>query len=483
MRIGVGLENIRAYLEENKERHIQRIQRLVEQPSVSVEEYGVRECAELLVELHKEIGCEEAKLVETSHLPGLWAYYNAGKPKTIIVYANFDTRPLLPHEKWENPPWSGAITSAGPYSKVLMGRGAASYKGPYVAWLNALEAINAVEGELPFNFMFLLEGDEILGSASFPEMYQEYRDRLATAQASFSPGASQDATGRVSMSLGYKGLIYADLIASGEKWGRGPQAAPGHGMTKSVIDSPAWRLVEALSTLTENNGNTVSVPGFYDDLTPPTEDEKKAAFAFREAMGNGAWNQVLPGVAAMKVPAGDLDDEQVILNYFYGPSFNINSLRAGLTGPGTMPFTLPNVAAARFDIRVPRGFSVSKVIGQINEHLAAQGFDDLELDVLAANDSSQTGTDTDLVQAIMEAFEEMEVPLVMAPYSGGGGPWSLYRNDLGLPMIRSVGVGGGGNAGAANEFMVIDGTDTMGGLVECELSHVHMLKAYERRAG
>ena len=138
MRIGVGLENIRAYLEENKERHIQRIQRLVEQPSVSVEEYGVRECAELLVEIHKEIGCEEAKLVETSHLPGLWAYYNAGKPKTIIVYANFDTRPVLPHEKWENPPWSGAITSSGPYSKVLMGRGAASYKGPYVAWLNAL---------------------------------------------------------------------------------------------------------------------------------------------------------------------------------------------------------------------------------------------------------------------------------------------------------------------------------------------------------
>ena len=65
MRIGVGLEKIRAYLEENKERHIKRIQRLVEQPSVSVEEYGVRECAELLVELHKEIGCEEAKLVET----------------------------------------------------------------------------------------------------------------------------------------------------------------------------------------------------------------------------------------------------------------------------------------------------------------------------------------------------------------------------------------------------------------------------------
>ena len=82
----------------------------------------------------------------------------------------------------------------------------------------------------------------------------------------------------------------------------------------------------------------------------------------------------------------------------------------------------------------------------------------------------------------VEAFEEMEVPLIIAPYSGGGGPWSLYKNDLGLPMIRSVGVGGGGVGPSGDEYFVIDGSDVVGGLIECELSHIHMLKAYAKKA-
>ena len=73
MRVGIGLEKIRAYLEENKDRHIQRIQSFVQQPSVSTENNGVRECAELLVEIHKEMGCTEAKLVGDPDLPGVWA--------------------------------------------------------------------------------------------------------------------------------------------------------------------------------------------------------------------------------------------------------------------------------------------------------------------------------------------------------------------------------------------------------------------------
>jgi acetylornithine deacetylase/succinyl-diaminopimelate desuccinylase-like protein len=483
MPIGVGLEKIRVYLENNRDRHIARIQRYVRQPSISTENIGLRECAQLLVEFHKELGCHESELVETSDIAGVWAYYDAGAPTTIIVYGNFDTRPVLPHEQWEHPPFSGEVTSFGSFQQVLMGRGALAYKGPYIAWLNALEALKAVEGELPFNFMFLLEGDEILGSESYPAMYAKYRDRLATASASLSPGASQDASGRVMISLGFKGLIYAELVSSGLKWGRGPQAAPAHGMTKSVVDSPSWRLVHALATLTERDGNQVAVPGFYDDLTPPTETERGAARDFRAAMGGGTWNQILPGVAAVPTPLDNLSDEEAILHFFYAPSFNINGLRAGFTGPGTMPFTLPNMAAARLDIRVPRGFSVQKVVSQVRDHLDSQGYSDIELKVMAANDASHTGVETDLVRAIRKAFDDMEVPLVMAPYSGGGGPWSLFSTDLGLPIIRSVGVGGGGNSGAANEYLVIDGNDKVGGLVECELSHVHMLKAYLNMAG
>ena len=342
----------------------------------------------------------------------------------------------------------------------------------------ALEAMINVEGGLPVNVMALLEGDEILGSPSFRGMFEKYFKQLSTADVSFSPGASQNAKGVSSMNLGSKGMIYAELIASGAAWGRGPQGGPLHGMTKSVVDSPVWRLVHALSSLTESDGNTVAVKGFYDDLMPPTDEERKAAAAYALRTGGQGWNHILNGLTGVKAPAGDLNDEDTILNFFYGPSFNINGMRSGFIGPGTLPFSLPHEASARFDIRVPRGYKVDKTINLIRDHLSSNGYGDLEFRVMGAYDSSYTGTDTELVQSICRAFELMEVPLLIAPYSGGGGPWSLYTTELGIPMIRSVGVGGGGNAPGLGEFMVIDGTDKMGGLVECELSHVHMLKSY-----
>ena len=70
----------------------------------------------------------------------------------------------------------------GPHPKVLVGRGAMGAKGPYVAFLNALASIIAVEGTLPVNVMFLAEGDEIMGSPSYRDFVERYRDRLARGQ-------------------------------------------------------------------------------------------------------------------------------------------------------------------------------------------------------------------------------------------------------------------------------------------------------------
>ena len=95
-------------------------------------------------------------------------------------------------------------------------------KGPYVAWLNALEAIIAVEGKLPVNIMFLAEGEEILGSPTYREFVERYSDRLKTVSSSFVPSMSQSAGGTVTLGLGLKGMVVIELTASGDAWGRGP---------------------------------------------------------------------------------------------------------------------------------------------------------------------------------------------------------------------------------------------------------------------
>ena len=70
-----------------------------------------------------------------------------------------------------------------------------------------------------------------------------------------------------------------------------------------MVDSPVWRLVHALSTLTEPDGNTIAVKGFYDEVQPPTDEERRAVLSGKP------WNQALGGVAGAPVPAGDLSDE------------------------------------------------------------------------------------------------------------------------------------------------------------------------------
>ena len=177
-------EAIFRYIDEHQDEHIANVQRWVRQPSVSWDNIGVRECAELVAQSYRDLGCREVEIVEGRYHPGVWAVYDAGAPATVHNYCMFDTRTVT-REGWSHDPWGAALVPLGPYPKVLVGRGALGAKGPYVAFLNALEAIVAVEGTLPLNIMFLAEGDEIMGSPSYPQFVEQYRDRLQTVSASY----------------------------------------------------------------------------------------------------------------------------------------------------------------------------------------------------------------------------------------------------------------------------------------------------------
>src|SRR5439155_17992705 len=90
----------------------------------------------------------------------------------------------------------------------------------------------------------------------------------------FMPSASQGLDGKVTMTLGAKGVIEVELVSSGERWGRGPRKDV-HSSTKAMLDSPAWHLVEALATLVSPDGNAPAIEGFADKARPLSDAEKK----------------------------------------------------------------------------------------------------------------------------------------------------------------------------------------------------------------
>ena len=98
------------------------------------------------------------------------------------------------------------------------------------------------------NLVFVAEGEEEIGSPHFPQIVRrpEVLAALRKCSGVYMPSAEQDLDGKVTMTLGAKGVIELELVSSGEKWGRGPRKDV-HSSTKAMLDSPAWHLVEALS--------------------------------------------------------------------------------------------------------------------------------------------------------------------------------------------------------------------------------------------
>jgi acetylornithine deacetylase/succinyl-diaminopimelate desuccinylase-like protein len=252
----VNRQAIHDYIDEHLDEHIAHIQRWVRQKSVSWDNLGVADCAALVADSYRQLGCQEVELIEGKYYPGVWAFYDAGAPLTVHNYCMFDTRTVR-QEDWAGDPWSGDIVSQGAFPTVLMGRGSMGAKGPYVAWLNALASIIAVEGKLPINIMFLAEGEEILGSPSYQDFVHRYRHRLAQVDASFCPSSTQGPTGAVSIGLGLKGMVVVELTASGASWGFGPKRTV-HSAAGALVDSPPFRLAAALATLVDAEGR---IPG------------------------------------------------------------------------------------------------------------------------------------------------------------------------------------------------------------------------------
>ena len=218
--------------------HIANIQRWLRQPSISAQNDGIQEMAVLLRDDLLALGFQEAELVPTDGHPGVWGYYDAGAEKTLMLYLMYDVQPVDP-EDWQSPPFAAELVEHE-LGTVLMARGATNQKGPQRAFLNAVQSIIDVRGELPVNLMVTAEGEEELGSPHYPQIIDKYEERLKAAAGAIFPFNSQRPDGSLSMTLGVKGIIYFELEAKGNADG-GPTKAEIHGSYKALVDSPVLR--------------------------------------------------------------------------------------------------------------------------------------------------------------------------------------------------------------------------------------------------
>src|SRR3990170_607511 len=463
---------VEALLRKNFARDVKRVRKMIQQPSVSGEGRGIRECTQIVAAYLQEAGVESPELVETDGNPVVYGELDAGAKHTLIVYMMYDTQPFA-GEAWTQPPLDANVVPHDGFPKVVIGRGAVNTKGPMVAFLNALLAAREAKETLPVNLKFVCEGEEELGSPHLPQFFKQTLDRLRGAEAVLYPAAMQDRTGKAKLWLGNKGILYLELVCSGARWGRGPLAHDIHSANKAWVDSPAWRLVKALASMVSDDGNTAKIAGFYDEVLGPSPPE----FQILKDLATSFDPQAFRVENKVDHFLDDLEGIPLLEKYLYASTLNVDGIWGGHTGPGTKT-VLPAEARARIDIRLVPDQEPGAMVARVRNHLDKKGFPDVEVLVHDRYDWSQTPVDAPIVTAAKKAYQGMGHAPEVWPRIGGSLPMYLFTKEpLRLPALAG-GLGHGAHAPAPDEFMGIEGARGVEGLLGQETSYLRILETY-----
>ena len=422
-------------------------------PSIAAENLNSREGAEYMARLAREAGFQKVEILATDGKPGVFATLDAGAAKTVGLYFMYDVKQFDPAE-WSSPPLEARMVDKPGIGKAIIGRGAVNQKGPESALLAALHAIRGSGQKLPVNLVLVAEGEEEIGSPHIAQLVRrpEVEAALRRTVGVFMPSAMQDLDGNVTVNLGSKGVVELELIASGEKWGRGPRKDI-HSSLKAMVDSPAWRLVKALDTLVSDDGNTITVDNY--PVPPPISAEEKAMVAAAAArrdedkakkqMGVAHWIDDLPWQAA---------NERLISQ----PTINIEGLVGGYTGPGGKT-VLPHRAVAKIDMRLVPGMKKDDAVAALKAHLAKRGFGDVEVNVSGGYDPTQTSKDARLIQAQMALLERGGLKPLLWPRNAGSYPGFVFTGPPLNLAAGHFGLGHGSGAHAPDEYYVIESSN------------------------
>ncbi len=268
---------------------------------------------------------------------------------TALIYGHYDVQPADPLDLWISPPFDPTRRDGNIYA-----RGATDDKGQVFTHIKSVEAWMNAEGGLPVNVKFIIEGEEEVGSRSLEKFIGEHADRLACDCVVVSDGA-QFGPNRPAITYGLRGIAYCELRL------QGPNRDLHSGSFGGSITNPANALASVLAGLVDRRGK-IQVPGFYDDVVPITNRERKqfAALKFDE---EEYFEQL--GVDGAVGEQG----YTTLQRRWARPTYDINGLSSGYQGEGAKT-VLPATATAKFSFRLVPNQDPEKITAGLRARLA-----------------------------------------------------------------------------------------------------------------
>lgn len=424
------MEQFNAYVEDNAERFIEELKEFCGQPSISTQNVGLEEMAELVRARLERLGAEVRLMPVDDGPPVVFAELGQGG-RTLLIYNHYDVQPPDPLEEWESPPFEPTIREGKFYA-----RGAADNKGNLMARIQAIEAYRAAFGELPLRIKFVVEGEEEVGSPHLTSFAAAHQAILAADGCLWESGGKDEAE-RFVISLGLKGIAYLELRARGAQ-------SDLHSSLATIVPNPAWRLVWALSTLKDEDDH-ITIDGFMDHVAEPSAADMNILEAIpfeeekiKENFGIPEFIRGLSGVEALK-------------KHLYEPTCTICGFRSGYIEAGSKT-VLPSTATAKLDFRLVPNLTPELVLQLLRQHLDRRGFENIEIAPGVGEHSARAPLDAPIVQAAVAAAEAVygQRPVIY-PTMAGSGPMYPLSEALGIPAVLA-GIGHpGANVHAPNE--------------------------------
>jgi acetylornithine deacetylase/succinyl-diaminopimelate desuccinylase-like protein len=432
-----SMDKIDAYLEAHLDESVAELARLAAQPSVAAQNWGLKECANLVGEMLKARGFS-VETIATGGAPVVYGERAGLSPKTLLFYNHYDVQPPEPLELWDSPPFEPTLRDGKLYA-----RGVSDDKAHITSRLFAIDALLSETGDLPCNVKFVIEGEEETSSLHLNEFVKNNREKLSADGCVWEFGRVDHRDVPI-QDLGLRGICYVELSVETAK------IDVHSGLAGSIFPNAAWRLVWALNSIKGPDGK-VRIPGFYDRVLPPSRRD----IALMQALPDVV-EEYTSRYGVKEFLNGLTGGVELRIAEVFEPTCTICGLTSGYQGPGSKT-VLPARASAKVDFRLVPDQTPQEVLAGLRTHLDTEGFSDVEITFLGGESPARTDPDDPFVSLVVLAAEPVYgVPMQIVPMLGGSGPNHAFIEHLKLPVV-TAGVGyPGTQAHAPNENVRLD---------------------------
>ncbi len=338
--------------------------------------------------------------------------------KTVMIYGHYDVQPVDPVNEWTSPPFDPVIRDG-----IIYARGSTDNKGQILGHVLGVGETIQEKDDVPVNLIFLIEGEEEVGSKNLESFLKEHREALKCDIIAISD-TGMVARNTPTFTYGLRGIAAMELRVSG------PAVDLHSGIYGGAVMNPATAIARIVASLHSADGR-VAVAGFYDDVAPlqPWEREAWQRLPFGDAE-----IQAVTGVPELFGEAGYSNVERIGAR----PTAEVNGIWGGFQGTGSKT-VIPREAFAKLTFRLVPSQRPADVMAKVRAHFERNTPPGIRLEITDGHCGEPYATDPHSAfgkaaqRALATAFPGKELALIR---EGGSIPIvNTFKRILGVETL------------------------------------------------